>query len=274
MRDKANDDNAAALSLLDALHMQHTSADDCHQRVDELGRKWLDQGELSPQDARSFNDLLELLSGTYREHIAIEERDVFTLAAEMFDDVELASIANEMAVRRGLTQKGNAVTRFNDLLALHRQLDELFLDHQRMLLRLDLDRAGMLLDDYEATLLAHIRDEEEFVIPLYQAKVTAPVGGAAEIFLGEHEKLRQFLVLFREELSKIRTMKDTERGVLFLIDSQHLFKRLLVHHDTREKKMLYPLLDEVTTEEERQELFARLELPPQSKIDSVLVKSK
>jgi hemerythrin-like domain-containing protein len=88
------------------------------------------------------------------------------------------------------------------------------------------------------------------------------VGGVVDIFLGEHEKLRQFLVLIREELNKLTTVDDLERGVLFLIDSEHLFKRLLVHHDTREKKMLYPLLDGVTTEMERQDLFAQLQLPP------------
>jgi hemerythrin-like domain-containing protein len=148
---------------------------------------------------------------------------------------------------------------FSDLLGLHRQLDRLFLEHQRALIRRDLDLAERLLDEYQSELLAHIRDEETLMLPLYSERVKPPVGGAADIFAGEHEKLRQFLVLFRQEIGKIRTMDDIEVGVLFLIDSQHLFKRLLVHHDTREKKMLYPLLDEVTTEAERQELFARLE---------------
>jgi hemerythrin-like domain-containing protein len=152
---------------------------------------------------------------------------------------------------------------FSDLLELHRQLDQLFLEHQRALLRLDLDRAERLLTDYQTELLAHIRDEETLMLPLYRERVKPPVGGAADIFNGEHEKLRQFLVLFQQEIGKIRTMDDREFGVLFLIDSQHLFKRLLVHHDTREKKMLYPLLDEVTTETERQRLFAQLEFAPQ-----------
>ena len=151
------------------------------------------------------------------------------------------------------------MNRFSDLLGLHRQLDQLFLEHQRALIRLDLDLAERLLNEYQSELLAHIRDEETLMLPLYRERVKPPVGGAADIFAGEHEKLRQFLVLFVQEIGKIRTMDDIERGVLFLIDSQHLFKRLLVHHDTREKKMLYPLLDEVTTEAERQELFARLE---------------
>lgn len=154
------------------------------------------------------------------------------------------------------------MTSFNDLLDLHRELDNRFLEHQRALMRLNIDRAASILSDYEREMLAHIRDEEEFMIPLYRERVDAPVGGAAEIFLGEHEKIRQFLVLFRAEISKLASMDDLERAALFLIDSQHLFKRLLVHHDTRERKMLYALLDQATTEEERCALFARLESPP------------
>jgi len=154
------------------------------------------------------------------------------------------------------------MTSFNELLELHQRLDELFLEHQRGLIRLDLDRAESALDEYAAALLAHMRDEETLMLPLYSERVNAPVGGTVEIFLGEHEKLRTFLELFKEEVAKIRAMGDIERGVLFLIDSQHLFKRLLVHHDNRETKMLYPLLDEVTTDEERQKMFASLKRAP------------
>jgi hypothetical protein len=151
---------------------------------------------------------------------------------------------------------------FNDLLVLHQQLDELFLEHQRALLRLDLAQAASLLESYERDLLAHMRDEEQLMLSLYRERVCPPAGGAAEIFLGEHEKLRQYLVLFRAELVKLATANDLERGVLFLLDSQHLFKRLLVHHDSRERKMLYPLLDQATTPEERGKLFSRLEASP------------
>jgi len=149
---------------------------------------------------------------------------------------------------------------FNDLLDVHRELDELFFQHQRALMRIEIDRAEELLAEYSRDLLAHIRDEEEILLPIYGERVNAPVGGALDIFFAEHEKLRQFLALFAAEVGKIRKLDDVERGVLFLIDSQHLFKRLLVHHDAREKKMLYPLLDEVTTEGEREQLFTKLKL--------------
>lgn len=147
---------------------------------------------------------------------------------------------------------------FNDLLEIHTWLDELFLEHQRSLLRLDLLAAKAALEAYTLELQAHIRDEEDVMIPLYRERAKAPVGGAPEIFLGEHDKLRHYLVLFREEIAKLAVADDLERGVLFLLDSQHLFKRLLVHHDSRERKMLYPLLDEVTSEAEREAIFASL----------------
>jgi hypothetical protein len=151
---------------------------------------------------------------------------------------------------------------FSDFLVVHRQLDELFLEHQRALLRLDLLTAGAALEAYTIELFAHMRDEEDVMIPLYRERAEAPVGGAAEIFLSEHDKMRQYLVLFKEELKKLAQAEDIERGVLFLLDSQHLFKRLLVHHDGRERKMLYPLLDSVTTEHERENLFALLKPLP------------
>ena len=124
-----------------------------------------------------------------------------------------------------------------------------------------------MFETYATELLAHIGDEETLMIPLYRERADAPLGGAAEIFIGEHNKLRQYLELFKEELTKLAAANDLERGVLFLLDSQHLFKRLLVHHDTRERKMLYPLLDEITSPAEREKLFTTLQMKPEPKVE-------
>jgi iron-sulfur cluster repair protein YtfE (RIC family) len=138
----------------------------------------------------------------------------------------------------------------------------MFLDHQRFLLRLDIRSALAALEAFETELLAHMQDEEELMIPLYGDRAKVPVGGTVSIFLGEHEKMRQYLVLFKEEMTRLETKEDLERGVIWLLDSQHIFKRLLVHHDTREKQMLYPLLDQVTTAEEKENLFALMKCSP------------
>lgn len=150
---------------------------------------------------------------------------------------------------------------FSDLLRLHHELDELFFEHQRALIRGDLEVALAKLEGYEKELLDHIWDEEEVLLPIYAARAEAPVGGSAEIFLNEHRKIREYLVLFKAEFVKLSAAGDLERAVIFLLDSQVIYKRLLVHHDTRERKFLYPLLDQITNEPEKLSLFQRLKLP-------------
>ncbi|HUE80642.1 MAG TPA: hemerythrin domain-containing protein [Pyrinomonadaceae bacterium] len=149
---------------------------------------------------------------------------------------------------------------FSDLLMLHKQLDELFFEHQRALIRGELETALEKLEAYESKLLDHIWDEEEVLIPIYGDRAEAPLGGSAEIFLNEHRKIREYLNLFKAEFTKLFAANEFERAVIFLLDSETTFKRLLVHYDTRERKFLYPLLDQVTTEQEKLSVFERLRL--------------
>ncbi len=149
---------------------------------------------------------------------------------------------------------------FSDLLMLHQQLDELFFEHQRALIRGELETALRKLEAYENRLLDHIWDEEEILIPIYAKRAEAPVGASVEIFINEHRKIKDYLALFKAEFVKLAAADDLERAVIFLLDSQTTFKRLLVHHDTRERKFLYPLLDQITTEQEKLSLFQRLKL--------------
>jgi hemerythrin-like domain-containing protein len=151
---------------------------------------------------------------------------------------------------------------FNELLSLHHQLDEIFLEHQRALVRGELEVALEKLEIYQRCLVDHILDEEEHLLPIYGERVQAPVGGSVEIFLFEHRKIRDYLPLFKAEFAKLYTAADRERAIIFLLDSQTTFKKLLVHHDAREQKFLYPLLDRTTTATERLKLFSRLRLRP------------
>jgi iron-sulfur cluster repair protein YtfE (RIC family) len=153
------------------------------------------------------------------------------------------------------------MTSFSDLLEMHKWLDDLFLSHQRALLQLDLDRASLLLQGYEKELLAHLNDEEQLLIPLYSQRTNVPSMSLDMVFK-EHDTLRHYLRLFKDQLQSMTNSEDIERSVLLLLDSQYLFKRLLVLHDTRERKILYPQLNMVTTDLERQTLFSHLDVSP------------
>ena len=98
MRNKQN----SALSLLEELHSDHESADRLHHGVDRLGLQWLAQGQLPPDDVKLLIEMITRLSETYARHIAIEDNQLFPLAATLLNRNELTAIAQEMAVRRGL----------------------------------------------------------------------------------------------------------------------------------------------------------------------------
>ncbi|HLA12659.1 MAG TPA: hemerythrin domain-containing protein [Pyrinomonadaceae bacterium] len=106
LRDKHKEDSNAALAVLGGLHDDHKSADAIHRSVDELGREWLMDGELAPEKTQLLMGLLRQLSETYRRHIAIEDSELFPLAAKMLNATELSAIAAEMASRRGLLVPG------------------------------------------------------------------------------------------------------------------------------------------------------------------------
>ena len=146
---------------------------------------------------------------------------------------------------------------FLALVKVHQWLDELFLEHQTALLSLELSQAGKHLDCYETHLLMHIRDEEESLIPLYEARISDVPGSAVAMFLGEHKKIRRFLAEFHDLLKQMRACKGVtlKHKVIELLDREAMYKGLLAHHHAREHNALFPWLDLLTTAEERNGLF-------------------
>ena len=92
------------MERMERLEHEHPRADQAHAEINRLGQAWLDSDSLSPSDAGRLSQLLSELSELYREHIAIEEQQVFPVAAELLPDSERQAISREMAGRRGLAK--------------------------------------------------------------------------------------------------------------------------------------------------------------------------
>jgi iron-sulfur cluster repair protein YtfE (RIC family) len=147
---------------------------------------------------------------------------------------------------------------FLSLLKVHEHLNELFFLHQEALLHLDIKQARGRLQEFEHELRAHMQDEEEVLLPIYQRAGRVP-GGAVEFFTGEHRKMLELLGRFNETLKQLEGRPpDLTRRVIKLFDEEATFKHVVEHHDLREQNILYPTLDRVTTEVERQELLNSL----------------
>lgn len=147
---------------------------------------------------------------------------------------------------------------FKDVLGLHRELNELFFRHQVSLLDYNFRTAFERLCEYESALLAHMRDEEELLLPLYGERASPARGGRADFFLLEHDKMRRLLTHFREQLPRLYEMPEPSRALIKLLDQETTYKHLVEHHDEREERYLYPALEQVLTEVEGEEILSRL----------------
>jgi hemerythrin-like domain-containing protein len=100
LRDSRDAAAASALASLEALEHDHDEADTLQAAVDELVRRWLADDRLQPADHAQLCGHLGRLRALYERHIAIEDREVFPMAARVLDRSQVAQIGGEMAARR------------------------------------------------------------------------------------------------------------------------------------------------------------------------------
>ena len=65
------------MARIESLEEEHVCADRSHGEVDDLGRLWLRDGRLPPEQASRLLTLLVQLRDLYRHHIATEDNEVF-----------------------------------------------------------------------------------------------------------------------------------------------------------------------------------------------------
>jgi hemerythrin-like domain-containing protein len=142
---------------------------------------------------------------------------------------------------------------FSSLEYEHNDLERLFESHQRALIARDIDAALATITAFENQLKWHIGYEEEVLLPLYKAKAGEVEGGTLPIFQAEHRKLRQSAASLAQHTGSLYTVSDMVGSILNLLDEEALFKGLFNHHALREQNLLFPRLDAVTSETEREE---------------------
>lgn len=149
------------------------------------------------------------------------------------------------------------INSLSDLNKIHHEIEELFERHQLAVLDRRLPEAQSLFDSYEKALLAHMKEEDEILLPLYEQRAGRQRGGAPENFTGEHRKILEWLGRLRLRITRIPPGKAGGKTLLALLDDEAPFKKFMEHHSARENLILYPELERVTTEREKA-VFRRL----------------
>lgn len=104
LRQSSSVDVRAAMADLDRLEEDHRRCENCHARVDELGRQWLAAGRLDERQQQHLREAVDELQEIYAAHIALEEQVIFALAAQILEPEQVRRIGEEMRERRQMSR--------------------------------------------------------------------------------------------------------------------------------------------------------------------------
>ena len=149
-----------------------------------------------------------------------------------------------------------------ELLEVHAGLRECFAVHRDFVVGLEFGRALAELERFERELRSHMDAEEAVILPLYRKRVGKVLGGDPDFFTLEHKNILRNLETAKESLGKLAADPAAGRRQAHeFLDQESMLLHLLEHHDLREKNTLYPRLDEVLSDEEREDLLRRCGRP-------------
>ena len=143
--------------------------------------------------------------------------------------------------------------------ACHRQLDEMFLLHQELLLQAELVAAMTVLGSYWKCHECHMNFEDEILLPRY-ARLENEGRWNATLYQQEHQKIVDIFEKTQQDLAQLIDQnldkRQLNRNIIALLDRQKTFKGLCEHHQEREEISLFVELDRQTDANWRQEELA------------------
>lgn len=92
-----------AFVKIEELEADHKRANESHSAVDAIGVHWLADGVISMEEAAHLKTQLRGLSELYEQHLAVEDAEIFPVAAVLLSADDKTGMGQEMARRRGLS---------------------------------------------------------------------------------------------------------------------------------------------------------------------------
>lgn len=88
---------------IEQLQKDHERADVAHRIVDGIGVRWLEDGVIDAEDTDRLKANLHALSELYERHLAVEDKEIFPIAATVLSANDRIEMGRQMASRRGLS---------------------------------------------------------------------------------------------------------------------------------------------------------------------------
>lgn len=128
------------------------------------------------------------------------------------------------------------------ILADHRDMDELLLQHQEALVEQNMGAALTRYEIFHERLCAHIALENAELLPRHES-VEAP-RWRTQVYALEHDKILALAakILARMQHPVIEPGPEQRRWIIALLDEERVLKNVVEHHEEREEKGMLPEL--------------------------------
>lgn len=132
----------------------------------------------------------------------------------------------------------------------HDQLDDMFNTFRTEKYR-NYEKAKEAFNRFKQGLERHILREEELLFPLWEEKTGIAQGGPTFIMRGEHRHIGERVEALGRKVRNENPDTGAEEQALMV---------LLSAHNMKEEHVLYPSLDKLANDEERDELYENMDI--------------
>jgi hemerythrin-like domain-containing protein len=151
-----------------------------------------------------------------------------------------------------------------DLLKCHTDLGTHLQRHLQATVLGDLASARASFHEFACLLHGHSLSEDELIFPAFVEAGLEEVGCNLELLSKEHTKIRRLVQEAKDRIFAAEATLDADTRIAW-IESMHLLKEVLAHHDARERNALLPALDRALSAEAAEDLAGRAMLMEQEK---------
>ena len=137
----------------------------------------------------------------------------------------------------------------------HDRLDEYFKQFQ-LYKDSDFRKARESFKMFKLSLQRHIAWEEDVLFPVFEQKTGLHDTGPTAVMRLEHRQVERALEEIHKKVQRSDRSSDRDEAPLL---------QLLKRHSDKEENIVYPMLDEMTTREERNEMYAKMRNMPESR---------
>ncbi|MHC4823063.1 MAG: hemerythrin domain-containing protein [Planctomycetota bacterium] len=143
-----------------------------------------------------------------------------------------------------------------DLLKSHTDLGTHLQRHLQATVLGDLSSARAAFHEFASLLHGHSLSEDEIIFPAFVEAGLEEIGCNLELLSKEHTKIRRLVQEAKDRINAADAALDADTRIAW-VESLHLLKEVLAHHDARERNALLPALDRALSAEAAEELAER-----------------